>query len=243
MAAAALPFYAFVQGHPYRVRYTIVLVVATAVLSGVLVGLLHRKWPRAGAAFGVGLVVAVVARHPPLEADAPMVREAQWDAAHSRGRSAVTAYLSREWDGQPIMASMGSLAHYMQETSRAGFRIKDYLHEGNGDLWKEALKSPHPHAAWILIEERAEGGDMLAALTRGRIRRFSRDTRASPKAAASRCIAGSRSAKSEDVNCVVNPPRNRSSLPRNASSPRSSGSVPVASCHRSSSPPTHGSAT
>ena len=124
LAAAALPFYAFVQGHPYRVRYTIVLVVATAVLSGVLVGLLHRKWPRAGVAFGVGLVVAVVARHPPLEADAPMVREAQWDAAHSRGRSAVTAYLSREWDGQPIMASMGSLAHYMQETSRAGFRIK-----------------------------------------------------------------------------------------------------------------------
>ena len=95
-----------------------------------------------------------------------MVREAQWDVAHSRGRSAVTAYLTREWDGQPIMASMGSLAHYMQETSRAGFRIKDYLHEGNGDLWKEALKNPHPHAAWILIEERAEGGDMIAALVR-----------------------------------------------------------------------------
>jgi hypothetical protein len=168
VAAAALPFYAFVQGHPYRVRYCIVLVVAAALLGGVLVGLLHRKWPRAGAAFGAGVVVAVVAGHPPLEADAPMVREAQWDVAHSRGRAAVTAYLTREWDGQPIMASMGSLAHYMQETSRAGFRIKDYLHEGNGDLWKEALKNPHPHAAWILIEERAEGGDMLAALTRAR---------------------------------------------------------------------------
>jgi hypothetical protein len=166
LAAAALPFYAFVQGHPYRVRYNIALVVAAAVLGGVLVGLLHRRWPRAGTALGVGLVVAVVAGHPPLEADAPMVREAQWDTAHRRGRSAVTAYLSREWDGQPIMASMGSLAHYMQETSRAGFRIKDYLHEGNGDLWKEALKRPHPHAAWILIEERAEGGDMLAALVR-----------------------------------------------------------------------------
>jgi hypothetical protein len=166
VAAAALPFYAFVQGHPYRVRYTIVLVVAAALLSGVLVGLLHRRWPRPGAALGIGLVVAVVAAHPPLDADAPMVREAQWDAADSRGRTAVTAYLSREWDGQPIMASMGSLAHYMHETSRAGFRIRDYLHEGNGDLWKEALKGPHPHAAWILIEERAEGGDMLAALSR-----------------------------------------------------------------------------
>jgi hypothetical protein len=50
----------------------------------------------------------------------------------------------------------------MQETSHAGFEIKDYLHEGNGDLWKEALKRPRPHAAWILMEERAEGGDLLA---------------------------------------------------------------------------------
>jgi hypothetical protein len=166
LAAAALPFFAFLEGHPYRVRYSIVLVVAAALLGGVLGGLLHRKWPRAGAVFGAGLIVAVVAGHPPLEADAPMVLEAQWDVTHSRGRSAVTAYLTREWDRQPIMASMGSLAHYMQETSRAGFRIKDYLHEGNGDLWKEALKNPHPHAAWILIEERAEGGDMLAALVR-----------------------------------------------------------------------------
>jgi hypothetical protein len=167
-AAAALPFYAFYEGHPYRVRYIVALVVALGLLAGTLVGLMRRIAPRLSIPAAVGLVVLVAFERPPVAGDAPMVREAQRDVPNSRARAAVTAYLTREWDGAPIMASMGSLAHYMQETSHAGFHIRDYLHEGNGDLWIEALKTPSPHAAWILIEERAEGGDMLAALSRQR---------------------------------------------------------------------------
>jgi len=166
VAATALPFYAFFQGHPYRARYIVSVVVALALLAGTLVGLLRRRSPRVSVVAACALVGAVGLVRPPFAADTPIVREAQRDVPHSRARAAVTAYLTREWDGQPIMASMGSLAHYMQETSHAGFRIRDYLHEGNGDLWTEALKSPRPHAAWILIEERAEGGDMLALLAR-----------------------------------------------------------------------------
>ncbi len=65
------------------------------------------------------------------------------------------------------MASMGSLGHYMQETSRAGFHLRDFLHEGNGDIWLAALDSgPQPFAEWVLIEEKAEGGDMLAMRAR-----------------------------------------------------------------------------
>jgi hypothetical protein len=67
-----------------------------------------------------------------------------------------------------VMASMGSLGHYMQEASAAGFAIRDFLHEGNGDIWLAALERPYPFAAWILIEEKAEGGDMLASLARER---------------------------------------------------------------------------
>jgi hypothetical protein len=78
----------------------------------------------------------------------------------------VTAYLQAHWDGQPIMASMGSLGHYMQELSLAGFNIRDFLHEGNGDLWKAALERPATYMHWMLIEEKAEGGDMLAARAR-----------------------------------------------------------------------------
>jgi hypothetical protein len=58
---------------------------------------------------------------------------------------------------------MGSLAHYMQELSREGLDIGDFIHEGNGVIWNMALETgPAPHAGWMLVEERAEGGDVLA---------------------------------------------------------------------------------
>ncbi len=61
------------------------------------------------------------------------------------------------------MASMGSLAHYMQELSREGLALADFLHEGNGVIWHLAMETgPAPHAGWMLIEEEAEGGDVLA---------------------------------------------------------------------------------
>jgi hypothetical protein len=58
---------------------------------------------------------------------------------------------------------MGSLAHYMQELSAVGFDIADFVHEGNGVIWTLALETgPAPHAGWMLVEEVAEGGDLLA---------------------------------------------------------------------------------
>jgi hypothetical protein len=66
------------------------------------------------------------------------------------------------------MASMGSLGHYMQAASEDGFQIRDFLHEGNGDIWLAALERPRPFATWLLIEEKAEGGDMLARIARER---------------------------------------------------------------------------
>jgi hypothetical protein len=61
---------------------------------------------------------------------------------------------------------MGSLGHYMQQLSAQGFALKDFLHEGNGDLWTVALVTPRPYVRWILIEESAEGGDQLAVRAR-----------------------------------------------------------------------------
>jgi hypothetical protein len=59
---------------------------------------------------------------------------------------------------------MGSLAHYMQELSANGFHIADFINEGNGEIWNLALATgPAPHAGWMLVEEVAEGGDVLAA--------------------------------------------------------------------------------
>jgi hypothetical protein len=104
----------------------------------------------------------------PLDAKAPMVIEAQWDRPNAPVRQRVTDCLVAARDGEKVMASMASLGHYMQETASAGFALRDYLHEGNGDIWLAALEGPRPFAGWMLIEEKAEGGDMLAKLARER---------------------------------------------------------------------------
>ena len=164
LASAALPWYAFVNGHPYRVRYMVIHVASLALVScGALTLMRHRVIPAIGAA--VLLAMTLYAR-PPLDPGAAMVREAQWDRPNSAARRVVSAYLKSRWDGQPVMASMGSLGHYMQELSESGFNIRDFLHEGNGDLWKAALERPATYVRWMLVEEKAEGGDMLAERAR-----------------------------------------------------------------------------
>jgi hypothetical protein len=164
-ATAALPWYAFFSGHPFRIRYMTVLVAAVATFVGLAVGLLPR---RLRAAAGVVAIAVALLETPPFSATAAMVQEAQWDRPQSIGRRAVTRCLEAEFvrPRDKVLASMGSLAHYMQELSHGGFALDDFVHEGIGELWPEALQSPRRHVRWILFEERAEGGDMLTALRR-----------------------------------------------------------------------------
>jgi hypothetical protein len=157
-ASAALPLYAYYKGHPVRVRYDVPLVAACAAIIGAGVALLPRKLQPA-----VGLVIVALAAWQvhPFDANAPVVVESQREAPNMEGRRAVTAYLAEHWDGQPILMSMGSLAHYMHDLSRGHFAIRDFIHEGNGEIWKYAVAHPQGVAEWIAIEERAEGGDAL----------------------------------------------------------------------------------
>src|SRR5262245_13717667 len=162
LATAAVPWLAFIDGHPYRIRYMVPLLAAQAVFAGVMAGSWKRIQPFAIA--GLALVAAFELR--PLDASAPMVVEAQWDRPNVLARDRVTAYLEANYRGETVMVSMGSLGHYMQDLSRGGFSIRDFLHEGNGDIWLAALVDPRPYAGWMLIEEQAEGGDMLAKRAR-----------------------------------------------------------------------------
>ena len=163
LAAAILPLYAFFQGHPFRIRYMVPVVVALGALSALAVAALPRRLQVLAA---VVLVAITSVQRVPLDPQAAMVQEAQWETPFRLAREDVTTYLIREWDGTPILASMGSLGHYMQEASHAGFRIADFVHEGNGDLWSSARARPADYVHWVLIEERAEGGDDLAARAR-----------------------------------------------------------------------------
>ncbi|MCU1385516.1 MAG: hypothetical protein JWL71_4213, partial [Acidobacteria bacterium] len=161
---AAIPWTAFLDGHPFRIRYMVPLIAAEGIGAGIAAGLIPARRLRALCAIAVLALAGYELR--PLDASAPMVMEAQWDRPNLAVRARVTACIAQPLHGEKIMASMGSLGHYMQEASRSGLAIRDFLHEGNGDIWLAALVEPRPFAAWLLIEEKAEGGDMLARRSR-----------------------------------------------------------------------------
>jgi hypothetical protein len=49
----------------------------------------------------------------------------------------------------------------MQELSHDGFVLRHFVHEGVGELWYACLEHPSRHVGWLLVEERAEGGDLF----------------------------------------------------------------------------------
>jgi hypothetical protein len=149
---------AYYQGHPVRIRYDVPLVAAVAAIVGTGVALLPRRIRPIAA---IALVGAALWQTPPFDRQAPVIVEAQRVAADDAGRQVVSAYLSAHWDGQPIMMSMGSLAQYMHDLSAYGFRVRDFLHEGNGELWKYAMRTPHPYVEWIAIQEKADRDDIF----------------------------------------------------------------------------------
>jgi hypothetical protein len=158
---AALPFYAFYSGHPYRIRYMIPLAAACALWCGVAIG--RVAGGRLRPIVLTALIASAVVEAPLWKAHPAMLEEAQWDLPASRGRRSVTACLAREYHGDKIVASMGSLAHYMEELSNQGLTLADFVNEGNGIIWQAAVETgPAEHAGWMLVEEEAEGGDVLA---------------------------------------------------------------------------------
>jgi hypothetical protein len=158
LASAALPFYAFYSGHPFRIRYEVPLILGAAASIGAATSLLRFAAPL----LAIPLLVLITTQATPFDRQAPMIVEAQLDRANGIGRQAVTDCLRRSYDGTTIMASMGSLAHYMQELSNAGFDLDDFIHEGSGPLWQRAYYyEPSLMAGWVMVEEAAEGGDAL----------------------------------------------------------------------------------
>lgn len=169
-ACLALPAYAFWNGHPFRIRYLIPAVMGLAAITGIGVGLLPRYRTLASA---VVILIALI-EMPPFSLRSPVVIEAQRDAENVAGRQHLTDCFLRTYDRTPILASMASLAPYMQETAHAGVFLRQYIHEGIGQLWIDSLVEPGRHARWVLVEERAEGGDVLARRSRDSNDFFSR---------------------------------------------------------------------
>lgn len=159
VAAACLPIGAFDVGHPLRVRYMVPLAAASGALAAMAIAALPS---RARAVVAMVVLALALWMRPPLDPTAPMVLEAQREVPLQHARQPVTAYLARSYDGAPILASMEALGHYMQETSQIGLELANFVHEGNGDLWLDALASPRRHVGWVLVETRTDGRDALA---------------------------------------------------------------------------------
>jgi hypothetical protein len=159
IGAAIVPWYAFYQGHPFRIRYGLPLVAACSAITAVGMSTLWRPLRMLAA---LGIVGWITLQSSAFDARAPMITEAQRDATNRIGRQAVTAYLRAHWDGTPIMMSMGSLAHYMHDLTELNLEIHDFLQEGNEQLWVHAsTRGPRGFVRWVAIEEQAEGGDVL----------------------------------------------------------------------------------
>jgi hypothetical protein len=144
------------------VRYMVPLVAAAGALAAMFVATAAGSRGRLRALLATAVVLVAFVMRPPFDAGAPVVVEAQRDVPLQLARQPVTAYLARAYDGTPILASMEALGHYMQETSTIGLPLRAFVHEGNGDLWLDALSSPRRHVGWILIESRTDGRDALA---------------------------------------------------------------------------------
>ena len=105
VAAAALPWYAYLEGHPFRIRYGVPLVVACARdhrrrRSGCCRAAARRRRRTRGRGKRCGKSRRSIARRA-------VIAESQRDAQNHAGRQAVTAYLRSHYDGEPIMMSMG----------------------------------------------------------------------------------------------------------------------------------------
>ena len=141
------------------------LAAACIPFCGIAIGRLAAAPMRV--ALAILLIGSALVESPPWNRDAPLVLESQVDLANSVARQHVTSCLSANYHGEKVLASMGSLAHYMQELSHNGFALTDFIHEGNGVLWDLALEAgPARLAGWMLVEEESEGGDVLAARVR-----------------------------------------------------------------------------
>ena len=114
--AQRCPAYAFWSGHPFRIRYMVVLSMALATTTGLGVGLLRARTSAHGPQRS-SLIAAIVETPPLSRRFAHGARSAmgQSRGVSNAGVSRVSERKRR--DGRPILASMGSLAHYMQETS------------------------------------------------------------------------------------------------------------------------------
>ncbi len=164
-ASAALPWYAFFIGHPFRFRYMIPLVPALAVWAGIGVGLAGRApvWlpqrcsPRSSSW-----------RHTPSTRQPPWCSKRSWTGSTAGSARWSPATCGRIGTARRSWRASVRCPTTSRNCPSIGVNVRDVVHEGNGDLWAAATARPWAHVGWVVIEELAEGGDVLARRARAK---------------------------------------------------------------------------
>jgi hypothetical protein len=130
-----------IEGHPFRIRYMVPLVAIQAIGLGVAASAVRRRLIAVAA---IAVIASLELR--PLDSKALDGDRGAMGSAKHRPPRPGHHYLRSQYRGETVMASMGSLGHYMHDLSAVGLSLRDFLHEGNGDIWLAALEGARPFA-------------------------------------------------------------------------------------------------
>ncbi len=141
--------FAYFNGHPYRVRYSVVMLPAIAVFATIWWPARSRNWAKVPlvALLAANAVYASPKRHV-------LLKEATYHVPEIKEREQAIELLNRRYDGRPVLISMGWLAPFLHDW---GIPLRHTIHEGVYGTWERALSRPADVVDWIVVED----GDTL----------------------------------------------------------------------------------
>jgi len=151
------------RGHPFRIRYMVPLMAIEAI--GADSSLAPFLPPRARSS------ARLPCSRSRRTSCGRSTERRRWSSkrngiARTAGARARYACMARSSPAPRSWRAWDRLGTTCRKRRGSGLAIRDFLHEGNGDIWLAALQRPQPFAAWMLVEEKAQGGDMLARIAR-----------------------------------------------------------------------------
>ena len=152
-APAAVTFAAYFTGHPAKARYALLLAPA--------LGLALAAATRGRKAAQAAALVLAASQGLALPRPLPVLVEATRDQWAVQARHAGLVALRQEYRGGRILLALSAASPLVFDSR---IPVREIVHEGNEDLWKEALQRPAAVAAWVVIYP----WDPLGELTRTR---------------------------------------------------------------------------
>lgn len=139
-APAGVTFAAYFTGHPVKARYALLLAPA--------LGLALAAATRGRVVAQAAVIALAAAQGLALPRPLPVLVEATRDEWAVQARHAGLVTLRQEYRGGRILAALSAASPLVFDLR---LPLREIVHEGNEDLWKEAQRRPSAVAAWVVI--------------------------------------------------------------------------------------------